>query len=170
MKRPILPAFAPALAGLCLAGLALSACATQPTTYQPAMAGDAIGYSDYRSDADRFRVTVQGGPGASPQYVTDLALLRAADLALANGYDWFQVTDRFLQGRGDSGPRIGLGVGGVDFGRRSSVGVGLGTGFSLGGGPSVTATLEVLMGRGERPRGPAVYDARSLRQNLAPRV
>lgn len=161
MRRLILPA---------LAALALSACATQPTLYQPAAGPNAVGYSDYRIESDRFRVTFQGGPGASPQHVSDLALLRAADLAVANGYDWFRVTDRFLQGRPDNGPRVGLGVGGADFGRRSSVGLGLGTSFNLGGGPSVAATLEVMMGRGERPRTPDTYDARSLRQNLAPRV
>lgn len=153
-----------------LLGLALSACATQPTLYQPSASPNAVGYSDYRIEADRFRVVFQGGPGASAQYVSDLALLRAADLALANGYEWFRVTDRFMQGRGDSGPRIGVGLGGADFGRRSGVGVGLGTSFNLGGGPSVQVTLEVLMGRGERPRSPDTYDARSLRQNLAARV
>jgi outer membrane protein TolC len=166
MKRLILPA----LAGVALAALALAGCATQPTVYQAAAAPAAVGYSDYRIENDRFRVTFQGGPGASPQYVSDLALLRAADLAIASGYDWFRVTDRFTQGRGDSGPRVGLGLGGADFGRRSSVGVGLGTSFSLGGGPSVQVTLEVMMGKGERPRDRDTYDARSLRQNLAPRV
>jgi hypothetical protein len=164
MNRLILPALA------VLGALSLSACATQPTLYQPAAVPNGVGYSEYRIEAERFRVTFQGGPGASAQHVTDLALLRAADLALANGYDWFRVTDRVLQGRSDSGPRVGFGVGGADFGRRSSVGVGLGTSFALGGGPSVTATLEVLMGRGQRPRAPDAYDARALRQNLAPRV
>lgn len=161
MKRLILPA---------IAALALGACATQPTVYQPATASNAIGYSDYRIESDRFRVTFHGGPGASAQQVTDLALLRAADLAMANGYDWFRVSDRFVQGRADSGPRLGLGVGGADYGRSSSVGLGLGTSFNLGGGPSLTVTLEVLMGKGERPQGADIYDARSLRQNLAPRV
>lgn len=161
MKRLILPA---------IAALGLSACATQPTVYQPATGPKAVGYSDYRIESDRFRVTFQGGPGASAQQVSDLALLRAADLAVANGYDWFRVSDRFVQGRADSGPRIGLGVGGADYGRSSGVGLGLGTSFNLGGGPSLTVTLEVMMGKGERPRAADTYDARSLRQNLAPRI
>lgn len=161
MKRLIVPA---------LLAMALSACATAPTVYQPAAGPSAVGYSEYRIEPGRYRVTFRGGAGASPEHVTDLALLRAADLALAEGYDWFQVTDRFLQGLPDRGPRIGLGVGGADFGRRSSVGLGVGTSFNLGGGPAVTATLEVLMGRGERPRGLNVYDARGLRQSLGPRV
>jgi hypothetical protein len=36
----------------------------------------------------------------------DYALLRAADLALADGYDWFRVSDRFLEGRPDRGPHL----------------------------------------------------------------
>ena len=161
MKRLILPA---------LAALALSACATAPTVYQPAPGPKGVGYSEYRIEPGRFRITFQGGPGASPQRVMDLALIRAADLALAEGYDWFRVSDRFVQGRPDRGPRIGLGVGGANFGGSTSVGLGLGTSFSLGGGPAVTATIEAHMGRGERPAGGDIYDARSLRENLGARV
>jgi hypothetical protein len=161
MKRLILPA---------LAALSVAACATAPTVYQPAAGPTAVGYSDYRIEPGRYRITFRGGPGAPPQYVTDLALLRAADLALADGYDWFRVSDRFLQGQPDKGPHISLGVGGASFGGHSAVGVGVSNGFSLGGGPSVSATIEVLMGKGPRPTGVDVYDARALRENLGRRV
>lgn len=154
-----------------LAALTLAACATSPTVYQPATGPQAVGYSEYRIEPGRYRITFQGGPGAPPQQVTDLALLRAADLAIAEGYDWFRVSDRFLQGQADRGPRFSFGVGGGSFGRHSGVGVGVNTsGMSLGGGPSVTSTIEVLMGRGERPRGADVYDARAIRQSLGERT
>lgn len=148
------------------AALALSACATTPTLYQPAAGPSAVGYSEMRIEPGRYRVTFRGGPGAPPQQVMDYALLRAADLALAGGYDWFQVYDRFTEGLPDRGPRIGLGVGGADYGRRSGVSLGLGTSFNLGGGPAVASTIEVVMGRGDRPRGGDVYDARALRRHL----
>jgi len=160
MKHLIAPVFA----------LALAACATTPTVYQPAVGPEAVGYSEYRIEPGRYRITFQGGPGAPADYVADLALLRAADLAIADGYDWFRVSDRFLQGRADRGPRVSFGVGGTDFGRRSAVGLGVGTGFNLGGGPAVAATLEVLMGRGPRPPGGDVYDPRMVRQSIGPRV
>lgn len=161
MKRLLLPL---------LASLAISGCATAPTLYQPATGPSAVGYSEYRIEPGRYRITFQGGPGAPPQQVTDYALLRAADLAIANGYDWFRVADRFMQGRPDNGPHVSFGVGGASFGSHSAVGVGVSNGMSLGGGPSVASTIEVIMGRGERPNDRDVYDARALRQNLGQRA
>lgn len=158
MKRLFLAAAA--------ASLALSACATAPTLYQASNGPQAVGYSEYRIEPGRYRITFRGGPGAPAQQVADYALLRAADLAVAEGYDWFQVADRFSEGRPDTGPRIGVGLGGGDFGRRSGVSLGLGTSFNLGGGPAIASTLEVVMGRGERPRGADSYDARALRRTL----
>lgn len=152
------------------AALSLAACATTPTLYQPAAGPEAVGYSEYRIEPTRYRITFRGGPGAPPQQVMDYALVRAADLAIAGGYDWFRVADRFTEGRPDRGPRVGLGVGGGDFGYRSGVSLGLGTSFNLGGGPSVAATIEVVMGRGERPRDSDAYDARALRRSLGDRI
>ena len=149
------------------AALALTACATpQPTLYQAAAGPQAVGYSEYRIEPGRYRITFRGGPGAPPERVSDYALLRAADLTLADGYDWFRVSDRFMAGEPDRAPRLSLGLGGGNGGYRSSVGVGLGTSFSLGGGPSVASTLEVVMGKGPKPQGADVYDARGVRGSI----
>jgi hypothetical protein len=126
-----------------------------------------VGFSELRIEPGRYRVTFQGGPGAPEAQVQDYALLRAADLALADGYDWFRVYGRDMGWTGGDGPRIGLGIGGASFGRRSAVGGSVGTGFNLGGGPAPVATLEVVMGKGPRPSGPAVYDARGVQQSIA---
>jgi hypothetical protein len=61
---------------------------------------------------------------------------------------------------------MSLGLGGADFGRRSSVGVGLGTSFNLGGGPALSSTIEVMMGKGSRPPGLDVYDARAVLRTI----
>ncbi|WP_411288131.1 CC0125/CC1285 family lipoprotein [Phenylobacterium sp.] len=171
MKRLILPV---------LAALSLAACATAPTLYQPAASARAVGFSEYRIEQGRYRITFQGGPGAPAAQVTDYALLRAADLALADGYDWFRVADRFAQGQADRGPQMSVGVGSggggygyggsYGYGRRSGVSVGLSTSFALGGGPSMTTTLEVIMGKGPRPADSDVYDARDVRQSIGARV
>lgn len=153
------------------AALSIAACASTPTLYQPAAGPQSVGYREYRIEPGRYRITFQGGPGARPQQVQDYALVRAADLAIADGYDWFRVADRFLEGRPDRGPQVSLGVGGGSYGRRSGVGVGVGLGsINLGPGPSVSSTIEVVMGRGERPRGADTYDARALRRTLGERI
>lgn len=150
---------------------ALSACASAPTVYQPAAGPKAVGFSEYRIETDRFRITFRGGPGAPVEQVADYALLRAADLALTEGYDWFRVVERGTQVVGaNSGPRLSLGTGGADFGRRSAVGVGVGTSFNLGGGPSLAHTIEVLMGKGAPPRAPDVYNAREVQRSLRARA
>ncbi|HEX5378908.1 MAG TPA: hypothetical protein VFW47_10055 [Phenylobacterium sp.] len=163
MIKPVLLAVA--------ACAALSACATPtPTAYGPASGPRAVGFSEFRLEPGRYRITFRGGPGAPAAQVADYALLRAADLALADGYDWFRVYDRRIEGETGNGPRVSLGVGGASFGGHSAVGVGVSRGFELGGGPSLTQTLEVVMGKGDAPRDPDVYNAREVRGAIGPRA
>src|SRR6516164_7347777 len=91
MMKRLLPA--------AFAALALAACTT-PTVYQPASGPDAVGFSEYRIEPGRYRVFFHGGSGAPPERVMDLALLRAAELTLAGGYDWFRVSDRMVRAVG----------------------------------------------------------------------
>ena len=148
------------------AAAAVAACTT-PTVYQPAAGPSAVGYSEYRIEPGRYRVFFRGGTGAPPEQVMDLALKRAADLTLSQGFDWFRVADRNVRGVGGSyGPEIGIGVGGASFGSHSGGAVGVGTGFNLGGGPELQATLEILMGRGPMPPGLDVYNAHAVSGTL----
>jgi hypothetical protein len=161
MKRLILPA---------LAALALSACATQPTHFQPSNGPQAVGFSEMRIEPGRYRVTFQGGPGAPPAQVQDYALLRAANLALADGYDWFRITDRSMRQTGYSGSSLSVGVGGMSFGRHSAVGGGVSTGVPLSGGASLVTTIEVMMGKGPKPADGDVYDARGVQKAIGART
>ena len=127
--------------------------------------------TELRIEPGRYRVTFRGGPGAPMAQVADYALLRAADLTLADGYDWFRVVDRYAAQSGyDSGPRVSVGAGGGSGSYGSSLGVGLGTSFNLGGGPAMTQTLEILMGRGAPPVGGEVYNAAEVRRTVGPRA
>jgi hypothetical protein len=145
----------------CAAALVLlTACAT-PTTYRPASDPRAIGFSDYRIETGRYRVTFRGGPGAPPDQVANFALLRAAEVSLRDGYDWFRIVERSDdRSGGGSGPQVSLGTGGGNFGRRSAVGIGLGASFDLGGGPAYSRSREVQAGKGARPVDG--YDARDI--------
>lgn len=157
---------------LAVAALSLSvaACATAPTHFQPAASAGGVGFSEMRIEPGRYRVSFQGGPGAPEAMVQDYALLRAADLALAEGYDWFRVIDRSIRQTGYGGASVGFGVGGMSFGRHSASGVGVSSGFPVSGGPSLAASLEVLMGKGPKPLGPEVYDARGVRETVGARA
>jgi hypothetical protein len=148
-----------------LAGL--SACASEPTVYQPAAGPGAVGYFETPIEHDRWRVAFHGGGGASVQQVGDMALHRAADLTLAKGYDWFRITERQVDGAGGGPhPDLSFGFGGANGGGYSSFGVGTGVGFEIPVGQSVTVTLEILMGHGPAPREPDAYDARDLRHTF----
>ena len=155
---------------LSLATVSLAACAT-PTVYGPATSPNAVGFSQTRIDQNYWRVTFHGGSGASAERVADLALLRAADLTLEQGYDWFRVTDRFTDGYGGrGGPYVSLGGGEASFGHGSAVGLGGSVGFDLSGGPQLTRSLEIELGKGPRPEDSRVYDARDVKRSIGPRA
>jgi len=101
------------------AALSLAACASlQP--YGPAMSANGQGFTEQRIEANRYRVTYQGV--GAPQPVSDLAFRRAAELTLEQGYDWFEVTQRFVDGRPDSAggmrPSVSIGAGSSNYGPR----------------------------------------------------
>lgn len=153
------------------AALSLAACATTPTVYQPAPGPSGVGFSEYRIESGRYRVTFNGGPGAPMSQVADYALLRAAEVSIADGYDWFRVVERRDSQNGApyaGGPRISVGGGSSSWsgggwrGSGSSVGVGIGTSFDLSGGPSYSRTLEILAGKGAKPDDRDTYDARDI--------
>lgn len=151
--------------------LALSACATTPF-YAPASGPGRPGYSDQRIEQDRFRVTYRADGAADARLVENYALLRAGQVTLNAGYDWFIVDRRNLdRGSSYSGPRASIGVGGGSFGRRSGVGVGVGIGLPLGGGGdagrALSSTLDIRLGRGPKPDSADAYDARQVVHSLS---
>lgn len=144
-------------------GFALAACSSGPTRYIPALDNDDMGYREQRIEEQRYRVSFRANPDMKPAQVEGMALRRAAELTLQNGYQWFHVVSRMTDLAGGSqsggGPTIGLGGSSGSFG--SSVGLGLG--FNLGGDSrQYEATVEILMGRGQKPNDPAAYDAYSV--------
>lgn len=155
------------LLALAASALALSACASL-APYGPATSTSSQGFAEQRIESDRFRVTYRGVGAPGP--VADLALLRAAELTAETGYDWFEVTQRYIDGRPDSAggfrPSLGIGAGSSRYSGRyggfSSSGVGVGVGLNFSG-PSPTSTvLEVRMGRGATPDRAEAYDAREV--------
>ncbi len=164
MIRPIL---------IATAALSLAGCASL-APYGPQRGPGGQGFSEQRIESDRYRVTYSGVGAPGP--VADLALLRAADLTVEQGYDWFEVTQRYIDGRPDSAggfrPSVSVGYGGGSgrYGayRYSGSGASVGVGLNFSG-PSPTSTvLEVRLGRGLKPA--EAYDAREVRASLTGRV
>ena len=152
-----------AIALFAAASLGLVACETVPTRYGPASGPQAVGFNEYRLAPGRYRITFRGGPGAPANQVEDYALLRAADVTLRDGYDWFRIADRSTSASGvDRGPRLSVGGGSASFGRHTGVGLGVGTSFNLGPGPAFSRSIEVVFGKGPVPRDRDAYDAREI--------
>ncbi|WP_339930472.1 hypothetical protein [uncultured Brevundimonas sp.] len=152
---------------LAASALALTACASL-APYGPQMGPNGQGYAEQRIESNRFRVTYRGVGAPGP--VADMALLRAADLTVQNGFDWFEVTQRWTDGRRDSAgglrPSVSIGAGSSRYGRYSTSGVGVGVGLDLSGPQPTSTALEVVMGSGLRPDRPGAYDARDVQMSL----
>ena len=152
---------------LTIAALLIGCAATGPTAYGPADDG-RFGYEETRIEEDRFRVVYRGSGGMAPGAVEDYALRRAAELTLANGYDWFRVVFRDLSHEERGGVSVGAGFGTGSYGRRGGVGVGVGGDVGkVGAQDYFTVRIEVLMGEGETPEDGDAYDAEQV-LNAAP--
>jgi len=149
---------------------ALAACATAVGTLYGPADSKGYGYAETRIEADRYRVVFAGDGATPPNVVEDYALLRAAELAVENGYDWFRIVGRSMDESEKGGVGLGAGFGGG--GRNVGVGVGgnLGT---VGARKFYTAKLEALFGKGEKPAdesGAEAYDARSVIETIRARM
>ncbi|KCZ48432.1 CC0125/CC1285 family lipoprotein [Hyphomonas pacifica] len=76
---------------LALCGLMITtACASSPD-YRPALTDDGQGYSSQVIEANRYRVTYRGDTAQTSAEVQNMALLRAAEVTMEHGGDWFEI-------------------------------------------------------------------------------
>jgi hypothetical protein len=145
-----------------IAALALSACANAPTTYTPAASADAMGYRSTKIETDRYRVSFRGNPDLKGPQVEDMALRRAAEITVADSYQWFRIVDRHTEqigGRRNGGTSVGVGGSSGSYGS----GVGLGLSFDLTpDSRHYETSMEILLGKGDKPGDPNAYDAKSI--------
>lgn len=164
------------------AALALSACATA-TPYGPAGLDSRYGYADQRIDQNRFRVSFSGNSVTSREQVEMSLLLRAAEITLETGNDWFTTvnrdTERDVRYYAHRDPfyydryspfwypswryyRGGYWNPWYDpFGPRVDI-----TAIDR-----YEATAEIVVGNGRKPSGDAnAFDAREVVQNVGPRL
>lgn len=172
-------------AGLMVA-LALAGCAT-PTPYQAigSRGGTTGGYADQRIEENRFRVSFAGNTMTSRQTVENFLLYRAAELTVAQGYDWFVMAARDTERK--SRTTIDQPFGSGPYGYWGPSWRYRGNGFGWRGWDPYwgdpffdrqldvrtvdryEATAEIVMGRGPKPRtDQRAFDARQVIDNIGP--
>ena len=145
----------------------MAACATTPV-YGPAKSERSEGYLSQQIETNRHRVSYTD---KDPVRARNMALLRASEITLTEGKDWFEITNETVDSdaarKSGGGTSVSIG-GGASSGGYSGVGVGIGIGLPLGGGSSgkVTHTMEIVIGAGPKPDKAEAYDARSVDMNL----
>ncbi len=118
--------------------LALAGCATG---YRPENANG--GYSETQIDRNVFRVTFKGNIRVDQAQTNEMALLRSAEVTLANGFAWFVTS-----GNASTGSAVSLATNVVTI-------------------PATTITIVCFETRPETT-GP-VYDAREVVTRLGPK-
>lgn len=79
---------------ICASAAVLAACATA-TPYQPASELGAFdGFSEQMIENDRARITFAGNSLTERDTVENYLLYRAAETALEQGFDWFELQER----------------------------------------------------------------------------
>lgn len=145
----------------------MAACATTPA-YGPAKSAKAEGYLSQQIEQGRHRISYTD---RDPVRARNMALLRAAEITLSEGKDWFEITnessDSEASRAGNGGTSVSIG-GSAGSGGYSGVGLGIGIGIPLGGGGSgkFTQNIEIVTGSGPKPDKAEAYDARSVDMNL----
>jgi hypothetical protein len=159
--------------------LGLGACASSPR-YVPADDAGAYGHYNTQLEENRYRIVFNGRQSTGLNTTRDFALLRAAELTLQQGYDWFQVVDRetFSTNQRDVEPTMAFAYerayyNDIDCGllactrsvRPRNYGY-----MELGNGRAQTThshALEIVMGSGKMPTdGGNYYDASAVAKSI----
>lgn len=175
---------APAL-GAVTAALLLAGCAT-PTAYAPATRPGGQGYSELQIEPNRFRVTFNGNSLTSRETVERFLLVRAAQLTVERGYDYFEMAARDTEKKSRTyvdRPFYGGPYGFWGPSWRYYGPYGWRAWDPFWGDPffdrtidvrtinQYEATAEIVMGRGPKPaNNPRAFDARAVLQNLGPQT
>jgi len=163
-----------------LAVLVMAGCASQPD-YRQAQKG-GFGYTESKLSDTQYRVHFKA-KGSDKGKAMDYAMLRAAEVTLLEGYDWFVVTDRETlvdKETVQTTPTAGFSQ---RYARVTDCGVltcrtsyhpttQFETGVFVGGSQKseIESILSIELGKGTRPSSATSFDAREVRDNLQPKT
>ena len=175
------------LTGLIVLSSALLVACASDTPYKPAEERGDYGYTETPLGDNRYRVTFEGNSVTPAETVQDYALLRAAELTLAKGYDWFETADR-NEDKKTRTTTTDTGFGGTVSQRQTfyrncdllgncDTVVSGGTIVTPGSGITTSTSrssykysLEVFMRKNPMPDSAGAYDARKLANALRQRL
>ncbi|WP_439636026.1 CC0125/CC1285 family lipoprotein [Oceanicaulis sp.] len=153
----------------------LAGCAGGPTPYAPA--GDSrYGLTEQQVESDRFRISFSGNSLTDRDTVETYLLYRAAELTLAQGYDYFRLAQRDTETEtrlvgSSTYDRFGLQYRYYHpaygwYGRYDP----FWNDVNIREVTRYEAMAEIVLGRGAIPDTPDAFNAREVVQNLGPRV
>lgn len=164
------------------AAMMMTACASSGGHYMAADQQGDYGYYESELEENRYRVAYKSR-GDNLERAKDYALLRASELTLQHGYDWFEIVDRSTDVKKDDRHDHGMVAMRVHATTYRECGViscrtvtrpdYIDTAYANNRprGPESTATIiEIVMGEGEKPKGGNVYDARTLANTIRERT
>lgn len=165
---------------LVIAVIIMAGCASQPDYRQAKQGG--FGYTESKLSDTQYRVHFKA-KGTDKAKAMDYAMLRAAELTLLEGYDWFVVTDRETlvdKETVQTTPTAGFSQ---RYARVTDCGVltcrtsyhpttQFETGVFVGGSQKseIESILNIELGKGTRPSSVTSFDAREVRENLQPNI
>lgn len=152
--------------------LFLGACAAPPA-YRPADGG-GYGYRESQIADNRYRISFKMR-GDKRFEAMDYALLRAAELTLIAGYDWFVIANRQVDGEKQQlQSKVGASrtqnlqrscglLGCTTYSRPTTA---HGAEIGVGNKSESEVIVEIRLGKGVRPTEGDSYDALEVRDNL----
>ncbi len=158
--------------------LTLGACASTPDYVAADSASDYGHYTRKISD-DRYRVNYNGRRSTDLQDARDYAMLRAAELTLNKGYDWFQIIDRETSTIESREPEMRIGFG-YEQARHVETRCGVlsctqysrparYTNMQIDNRRPETRhshSIEIQMGKGKVPENGNYYDAKAVAESI----
>lgn len=161
---------------------ALAACASSGPRYMAADAPGDFGYYESVLDENRYRIAYKT-EGDDASLARDYALLRAAELTLERGYDWFEVVERDTDVEREEGHSHTVTHMRVHASTYRECGILTcrtvtrpayiepSTMETRYRGRETTVTfVEIAMGEGEKPDGGAYYEAHGLVDTMRERL
>lgn len=166
------------LTGLSLGCLLLlvGCAAPQPTLYQESSAKNDFGYTETKLTDTQYRIEFSGNRFTEESQINDYAMLRAAELTIQKGYDWFTIlaskTDQESKTRPQmaissaSGNKVvrkcGL-LGCSSYATADYSGFGIETHEVKG---KISTSLQIAMGSGEALNPDSAFNAKELANNI----